>query len=292
MLPLIRFTFKHAAVIAIAMSIAPLAACDDAGTSASRAVAPHTSALSVAPGVHRQYGVPTKVGNGRARAYVTLDADGETPLEFGVALDSLAMHGLPAPAGGGHDGHGDMHETLLPLPPQAPAPYKFVELDWNPAGHGAPYQIPHFDFHFYTIDVAERNAIDPSDPQYAAKAANFPAPAYLRPNYACPCTLFNLPPVAVAVPRMGMHWLDVTSPELSGATFTTTMITGSWDGKVIFQEPMITRDFIMATSDTTIAFPLPKRASPAGWYPASYRVSYDEKAREYRIALSDFAWLK
>ena len=290
---MLAFTLRRAStpVVALAVALVSFAACDS-GDSIGKPISPDAASRSVTPGVHRQYGTPMKVGNGRARAYVTLDARGEAPIEFGVALDSLAMHGLPAPIGGGHDGHGDMHETLLPLPPQAPAPYKFVELDWNPAGHGDPYAAPHFDFHFYTIDVAERNAIDPNDPQYAAKAANFPAPDYLRPNYVCPCDLLGLPPVAIAVPRMGMHWLDVTSPELGGAPFTTTMITGSWDGNVIFQEPMITRDFIMATTDTTISFPLAKRASPTGWYPAAYRISYDAKAREYRIALSNFTWLK
>ena len=285
-------TVRRAPIPALVLAAASFAACDNnRDSSVPSALSSGAASASVSPGVHRQYGVPVKVGNGRARAYVTLDAKGDTPLEFGIALDSTAMYGLPAPMGGGHSGHGDMHEYLVPLPPHAPAPYKFVELDWNPAGHGDPYAAPHFDFHFYTIDVAERNAIVPTDPKWATKAANFPAADYLRPNFICPCDILNIPPAEMAVPRMGMHFLDMNSPEFGGAPFTTTMINGTWDGKVIFQEPMITRAFIMSKTDTSITLPMAKRASPAGWYPAAYGTKYDAQAREYRIVLSNFKWL-
>ena len=109
------------------------------------------------------------------------------------------------------------------------------------------------------------------------------------PTFACPCTLLNVPAPAMAVPRMGLHWLDANAPELRGIPFTTTMIVGTWDGRVIFQEPMITRDFILSRAtagDTTVALSLPKRASPAGVLPGGYRVSYDAATKEYRIALT------
>ena len=185
-----------------------------------------------------------------------------------------------------------MHEYILPMPAQNPTPYKFVELDWNPIGHGAPHTEPHFDFHFYTISQAERDAILPTDPQWAAKASRLPADDFNRPTFACPCAILNVPAPQMAVPRMGLHWIDTKSAEYAGGAFTTTYITGSWDGKVIFQEPMITRAFIKATKDTTMTLPQAKRASPAGWYPGAYRVTYDAQAREYRIALSKLAWLE
>jgi hypothetical protein len=281
---------RRAVPLTLAMA---LAACTDPSTTAPRS-ANGNELTSVSPGVHRQYGTPVKVGGGRARAYVTVDQKSNTPLELGVALDSLAMANLPAPMPMPNDGamHEDSHMYDLALPPQAPAPYRFVELDWNPQGHGEPYALAHFDFHFYTITQAERNAIDPSDPQYVAKARNFPAPAYVRPNYIFPGPLVGKMPEEIAIPHMGVHWIDVLSPEFHGAPFTTTMINGTWDGKVIFQEPMITRDFILATSDLTIPVALPQRGSPAGYYPGAYRITYDAQAREYRIALTSFAWLQ
>lgn len=276
---------RHALPLTVLLA---LAACTDSSTTAPRTV-PGEEQTTVSPGVHRQYGTPVKVGDGRARAYVTIDQKAGKPLEIGVALDSTAMRNLPAPMGMPMP-HGDMHEYILDLPQQAPAPYKFVELDWNPQGHGDPYAEAHFDFHFYTIPIAERNAIDPTSPDYAAQAGNFPAPQYIRQNYACPCTLLNLPPVAVAVPRMGMHWIDVTSPEFNGQPFTATFITGTWNGKSIFQEPMITKSFILATTDKTIPLPAAAAASPAGYYPGAYRVTYDAQAKEYRIAITNLTW--
>jgi hypothetical protein len=241
------------------------------------------------PGVQRHYGSAVRVGNGQARAYTTIDAVTNAPLEVGVALDSAALHGLPARDPNNTSGHGDMHEFILNLPTQAPAPYKFVELDWNPAGHGEPYLAPHFDFHFYTISVAERNAIDPSDPQWAAKAGRLPDADYIREGFACPCTLLGMPAAQTAVPRMGQHLIDPRSPEFAGKPFTTTYIVGTWDGRVVFEEPMITRDFILATTDATIPLPAAKRGHSAGWLPGAYRVSYDASSKEYRIALTRLA---
>jgi len=40
---------------------------------------------------------------------------------------------------------------------------------------------------------------------------------------------------------MGLHWLDIASPELNGAEFRYTLFYGSWDGRIIFDEPMITK---------------------------------------------------
>jgi hypothetical protein len=279
-----------------------LAACsaDQPSTQASDVSAVSTTDAARAgdaPGTHRQYGVPQQLGDGRARTYVVLDERGN-PLEVGVAFDERAMDGLPAPMahdGGMPGGHADMHEYLLQLPAQNPTPFKFVELDWNPAGHepAGIYDKPHFDFHFYTIDVAARNAIDPTSPAYAAQAASFPAPAYVLPGYVPPTALVpGAPAAALAVPRMGLHWLNPQSPELppTMAPFTRTFIQGSWDGKVIFLEPMITRAYIMSKPTETLTIPVAQHYEPAGWYPSSYRVRYDEQAKEYRIALGGMGW--
>jgi hypothetical protein len=49
----------------------------------------------------------------------------------------------------------------------------------------------------------------------------------------------NLSPAQATVPKMGLHWIDTNSPELPprSQAFTATFIIGSWDGKVIFDEP-------------------------------------------------------
>jgi hypothetical protein len=58
---------------------------------------------------------------------------------------------------------------------------------------------------------------------------------------------------------------------------------------VIFDEPMITRDFILSRRGAAgEAYPVPasQRYRPAGFYMDGYRVSHDPMADEYRIALT------
>jgi hypothetical protein len=278
-----------------------------AGALAVSAVACNDGTSPRAPRI--AYGAPVAVGNGHARTYVTDNpSDGGAPLEIGVALDEAALDGLPAPMsmpGGSGDphAHADYHEYLLPLPTQNPTPYRLVELDWNPGGHEPPgiYDVPHFDFHFYTNTKADRDAIDPAmgDAEYGARSAALPPEAQRAPNYV-PLAAPGAP--IVAVPHMGVHWSDVRSPELQGALghpenykpFTTTFIHGSWNGQFIFDEPMVTRAFILgrkgaataAQRDSVMALPLPARTPPGGVTPAAYRVTWDADAKEYHIALT------
>ncbi|HZW06788.1 MAG TPA: DUF5602 domain-containing protein [Phycisphaerales bacterium] len=245
------------------------------------------------PGMHTRYGASVTMGNGMARTYVLVDGMTGNPVEVGVALSEKALEGLPEhlpPAAPG--AHGAFSEYLLELPGHNPTPYKFVEVDWNPHGHGGPYVAPHFDFHFYRVPLATRNEIDLGAPDFETKAARLPSGDEFPATYASSHVLLNTTPAGMTVPRMGLHWVDTQSPELppQNKPFTATYIMGSWNGQVIFDEPMVTRDFILAqrTGPATaaeIAVPAAKRYVPSGFYPASYGIRWDEKAREYRIAL-------
>jgi hypothetical protein len=200
-----------------------------------------------------------------------------------------------------------MNMYLLDLPAQNPTPYKFVQFDWNPVGHepAGVYDLPHFDFHFYTVPVAVRNSIVPTDPQYAQKAASFPAQDLRAPFYIDAATPAGAPPAAVTVPEMGLHWLDVRSPELQGMAgkpqdfkpFTKTFIYGSWNGEFIFDEPMITKAYLLskktetdaAKRDEIIPVSTPTKWAKPGYYPSAYRITYDASAKEYRVALTQLA---
>ena len=259
-----------------------------------------------------EYGASADVGDGRARAYVVTDTKTGAPIEVGVALDERAMDGLPAPkAHAGHQAAPDSHEHLdnhvflLSLPGRGAAPFQFVELDWNPGGHEPPgvYDVPHFDFHFWMASRDERAAIVPSDPRYQQLADALPAEAQRPPHF-----VVAAPPGAPApgVPLMGVHWTDVRSPELQKVfgkpdayrPFTTTFLYGSWNGRFTFLEPMITRAYIMAKKsaadpavrDEVIPISAPARVGAPGYYPSAYRIAYDAKSKEYRIALTKLAW--
>jgi hypothetical protein len=293
----------------VALAIASFAACSDpASTGIQSAAAALDRAGLDQAGAHRQYGTPQKIGNGTVRTYIVTDQKHQDrPLEVGVALSEAALEGLPAPVES-TDPMANMHMYTLDLPAKNPTQYKFVQFDWNPKGHepDSVYTDPHFDFHFYTVPVEVRNAILPSDPQYATKAANYPAPEYRAPFYLDAATAAGAPAAAVTIPMMGLHWLDVRSPELQKLTgnpagyrpFTKTFIYGTWDGQFIFDEPMITRAYILekktatdpAVVDELVPVSTPAKYSPAGFYPSAYRISWDAQQKEYRVALTQLSW--
>ena len=248
-------------------------------------------------GLRSSYGAAVAMGNGVARTYLVVDGRSGKPVEVGVALTAQALEGLPQQSPDHGPGtHGPYSEYLLELPAANPTPYRFVEVDWNPNGHGGPYTAPHFDFHFYRVPLATRNEIDLGAPDFAAKAARLPAQEEIPAGYASTHVLLGTTPAGMTVPRMGLHWLDTSSPELppSNQPFTQTFIVGSWNGQVIFDEPMVTRDFILAqrsglATAERIALPAAQRYVPAGYYPASYGIKWDEAAGEYRIALQELS---
>jgi hypothetical protein len=59
---------------------------------------------------------------------------------------------------------------------------------------------------------------------------------------------------------------------------------------VIFQEPKITREFILSKPNATIPTPVAARITPAGYYPSAYSVTFDEQAKEHRIGLTQLEW--
>ena len=248
------------------------------------------SAAAAAAAEGTRYGPLVPMGPGTARTYVTL-ADG-VPVELGVEMTEGAIRGRPAAAAHGSEHHADEDMFELPLPPEAAVTaYKSVNVGWMANGHEAPYNRPHFDFHFYTITAAERQAIDPADPAWAEKAASLPAGELVPARYFALSTLINKPAAAVTVPRMGLHWLDVASPELQPPDspqhkpFTHTLFYGSWDGAMIFAEPMITKALLESRESVSVTLPAAARYAPAGLHARGYRVYWDGARQRHRVAL-------
>jgi hypothetical protein len=252
-------------------------------------------------------GAAQKVGNGTTRTYVIVDQTSGAPLEIGVALSEGAMENLPAPMKMSPEQmasmeHMDMHTWVLDLPSRNPTPYKFVTFGWNPQGHepAGVWDTPHFDFHFYTVSKDVRASIVPSNPQFAEKAAKYPAEAQRAQFYLDAASAAKTEPKNMTVPEMGLLWFDLRTPEIQAMAghpeayrkFTKTFIYGSWDGDFIFAEPMITREYLLGLKarqgDDLTPGPAAKFNAP-GFYPQSYRIRYDATAKEYRIALSNFA---
>lgn len=253
-----------------------------AGPAASPSEAPSLPPVTEAAphGGPLTYGASVPLGRGIARTYLVQAEDGS--VELGVAISEEAVGSLPEPGAPGAVIMPDGLSTFafeLALPEPNPTPYRHVLLDWNPGGHEPPglYDLPHFDFHFYLIESEARLAIDPRDPTFAEKAARYPEPALIPQGYFAP--------EPAAVPAMGVHWLDPASPELNGEMFSRTFLYGSWDGEVIFAEPMITIAYLETKPNVTVPLALAERSLPSGPLPPSYTIRWDAEAREYQVGI-------
>jgi hypothetical protein len=226
------------------------------------------------------YGPSQALGQGTARTFVQLDASG-TPTALGIALSETALTGLPTAVTPPNPAAAMLD---LAFPAEASVTgFDHAEIQWNPMGHEPPqlYGLPHFDFHFYLVPMSQEMAIVPSDPQFASKASNLPSGEYVPQGYITPPG----PPAANTVPQMGLHWIDTKAPELNGQTFSKTFIYGSYDGRFIFVEPMITKAYLDSHPNATTPIPQPAKWAIAAYYPTTYTVAYDPTAKEYRITL-------
>ncbi len=260
-----RTLFTSSAFVAVIVAAVAMA-CSDSTSSVSKATLTYGASLSFA--------------QGSARAWVQTDDNG-VPSSMGIAMTESALTGLPTTVSGPSP---TALMVTLPLPPEAGSTgFDHAELGWNPNGHDpvAIYGAPHFDMHFYLVSASSQAAILPSDPQFATKAGNVPASAFVPTGYVPPPS----PIAASAVPQMGVHWTDVASPEFHGQAFTKTFIYGSWDGKYIFLEPMVTKAYLESHPNATQSIPQPSQWAAVGMSPSNYTVAYDATAKEFRFTL-------
>jgi hypothetical protein len=212
------------------------------------------------------FGPTIAMADGSARAYVSLDSTG-TPTNIGLAFSEAALTGLPTGAA----------EFVLALPAEASAtPFKHAVINWVPNGHppAGVYTVPHFDFHFYTITDAERTAIvSVTDP----KMTRLPTAEFIPTGYVA----------GMASVGMGLHWNDPGAPERNGEPFTKTFIYGSYDGAIIFAEPMVAKSYLETKpAVATASLKLPEQYSVRGYQPTLYTVGYDAVAKEHRVAIA------
>jgi hypothetical protein len=214
------------------------------------------------------------LGNGIARSWVTMDPDGK-PTAIGVTLSETALSGLPPSLTPGLI----WTETLLHLPPEASVTgFHHIGLNWNPKGHDPEgvYTLPHFDVHFYLISPAERERITARGDDLEKCRKALPAEFVPEGHVLAPGS---------EEPGMGVHWVEPTSHEFHGKPFTHTFIYGSYDGRMIFLEPMMTKAFLETKPDITLPIKVPAKYQKPGYYPTRYSVKYSAVSNEYTVAI-------
>lgn len=249
------------------------------------------------------------LGNGHVTTYAQLTPQG-TPWAIGFEFPATMLDNLPTLGNdglncfdvngdgaidieGGHGEHEECaggHQRALELPlKQRVAPFKWGLVNWNPHGHEPEhvYDKPHFDFHFYTQSYIERNMIRVGPCGLLVNCDDFakgrkPVPAgYMHPDFL---------EVGAVESRMGNHLIDVTSHEWdpNHGEFTQTWLYGTYDGKVTFWEPMITRDYLLSKPFMCQAIKLPQRYLVGGYYPTEYCIRYRAERRDYTVSLEGF----
>lgn len=227
------------------------------------------------------------MGAGTVQSFLTLDPEG-SPLSIGVHLSAGALQQLPGKpntmsrcfdldGNGRHTGHeciGDLERILdVPASLGAKLPFRWITVNWNAAGHPAPYNQPHFDFHFYTVDRARIEAITPGRCGELVDCGHFTRATQPVPSRYQPSGYIS---VGAVVPRMGNHLLDSESPEIKDSLpFSRTFIYGAYEGELIFWEPMITHEFLRNTKDACFSVRQPEAFRQAGYYPTRYCVRED-----------------
>lgn len=214
-------------------------------------------------------------GKGQARSWVSLDKNGN-PTAIGLTFTENALSSLPMEPPPGQE----WMEVSLNLPKEASrTAFKHIGLNWNPNGHQPAkiYDTAHFDFHFYMIAEEERSLITATGDDLL-RTKKQPAAEFVPEGY------IYAPDSEHA--RMGAHWINPLSKELQGQTFTTTFLYGSYNGSLIFAEPMITKSFLETKTNFTELIKLPaKYARSNAYYPTKYSVRYDPVKKEYTVAL-------
>jgi hypothetical protein len=171
--------------------------------------------------------------------------------------------------------------AIIGLPQQVTQTLGFDHLMINWEAHGHPpalFMTPHFDFHFYTVDATDVAAMDCSD---MSKPSQLPTD-YALPDIQVP-EIGEL--VGLCVPSMGMHAMpaeevDQTEP------FSTSTLVGYYHGNVIFVEPMIAREKLLADESFSLTVPsVPSVGAGVSW-PVSFEAVFDEATQSYRFTYS------
>ncbi len=240
-------------------------------------------------------GEEKSIGNGSVRTWVKVEQKRNKPVSLGVSLTESALTGLPADVDepqkdsvklqlmDGSPHHTFEYELMFPKE-VAETAFSHMGFNWNAFGHGPEkvFDRPHFDVHFYMAAPEYRHHIDfdvkKDGDSLKVKTSNIEPPREFLPiNY-------QLAP-NTAEPRMGSHYADVTSSQLTPGEFENIFLFGVHNGSILFWEPMLTLDYLKSKPNFSQKLSLPAAYPVSGYYPTAYSVVYNQKRKEIDISL-------
>jgi hypothetical protein len=226
-------------------------------------------------------GESVSIGGGTVATWARVNGGGKV-IWVGLSIP-LSLVENPPPPGSGPA--GAIAVLNYPAVVRQTTYFNHAEIQFNEHGHPANpryadphrYEAPHFDFHFYSIPVAQVLTIPfvPPSPLLPSVPADRLPLGYAQPEFS--------------VPQMGRH-----AGPLSEFTATDpwllTMIAGFLpDASYMhFLEPMVTREFLLLRENFTLPVPLPAILGRATRYPTECVAQYDKDADAYHIVFKGF----
>ncbi|MDQ3022330.1 MAG: T9SS type A sorting domain-containing protein [Bacteroidota bacterium] len=216
------------------------------------------------------YGDSAAVGNGVVRTFAQVNVLGKRDL-IGVSLTAGVLNNLDTVRRG----------FVLRFPvTQFDSLVNHMWFVWNPQGHGPVppgYNLPpHFDFHFVTASISEREGI-------------IGGPDSILSQEYTPIDHVQAP--GGAIPGHGSHWVDSTSPVVKGIALLRNYHSyGFYRGKLFFFEAHVSRSYLLTNPDTTFNLKHPDKVTRDGNYPKSYYVRYNASSQTYNVVLQEFDW--
>ncbi len=232
------------------------------------------SLVGVSANAETYEGAPVKIGSGEAKTVVYTDASNK-PNAISIVFTPGMLTGLPQP-------DHNMADVPFSLAMPTSGPKTIVDhvvINWEAHGHPPPkiYDVPHFDFHFYLVNEEHQAHVMFKNDMASGDPAQQP-PAELLPAG------YKVPP-GTAVSQMGVHAINLSSPEFNGKPFTATFIYGYYDKKLTFIEPMASLSFLQSKPSFTQQIPHPQKFTFDGQYPSSYSIKFDPGKERYEVSL-------
>ena len=224
------------------------------------------------------YGPQVQLGDGHLRSWIRLSPE-NVPEELGIEMTSGVLENLPP----------TLTESLIPLHHKAKELTPYDNIVFNTRANPPPVgfvTVPHFNTHFYMISEEEQMSMpapSPANTSLSSSAAYGRPPAGVLPaDYTIPGPTFG-----------GRHWLDKNGSLVSTAnnTLSHEFMYGTFDGKVIFLEPIVSMQFLLSGTEVHKAIKQPLIFDPINtYYPTQYNIYTDSKTGRIYVSLSEFVW--
>jgi hypothetical protein len=226
-------------------------------------------------------GESATVAGGTVSTWARVNGGGKG-IWVGPTLPPSMAENMPTPGAGPA---GAVATLNYPAVVQQTTYFNHAEVQSNEHGHPANprfadvhrYEAAHFDFHFYSIPVAQVLTIPfvPPSPLLPPVSSDRLPAGYAQPEFS--------------VPQMGRH-ASPLSEFTATDTWLATMVAGFLPdaSSMHFIEPMVTQELLLQRENFTLPVPQPAVLGRTTQYPTECVVAYDKDTDAYHIVFKGF----